>query len=491
MSDSESNDFWKDFQISPTRVENAILGRFPWVVVIAIGPLLLLILESAVIDLAFFGELDPSFVFRDLSDPIFTFMSLAILLAGLVFVIRWRAQVEAAFRSLLEEDLISERDGKDLSESYLTFLRTYQRQLHSRKRFISVICIVALMLLISVVELEGRYATLNEFIHISQDPLQNLLLLTHMATRWALSAVLWGGFGGLALWVVAVTNHTVRNLTRSFQIRVQLMHPDRVGGLRPLGDLFSSLGLIILVFCIPLAVFGISGIRDVVKSRDCLDRLTPENRAILPMEEKELVDCLTAITRASLYGSYTTGDAVRAIRQAVSRGDSQIELLEQMADEFLEKEYDGSPLRDRILQRNRLPFMMIGGLVLVLLLVGLLVVGPYWTIHRSMVEQRESAVADMAREATALHGSLKHEVETHQWEKARATGEKLELVQRLLNTAAAAPSWPVSYPRVLRDYIVPALLSAGLSYGLTRLNVLLTPEGGLILEQFINALTGG
>jgi hypothetical protein len=287
--------------------------------------------------------------------------------------------------------------------------------------------------------------------------------------------ILWGGFSGLCLWVTAVTNHTIRNLTR-FQIRVQPMHPDGLGGLRPLGDLFTTLGLIILLFCIPLAVLGLSGTRDLVTSQRCLDRLTTADEVVLPMGKDEVGDCLTAITRASLYGSYQTDKAVQEIREAVSRGDTRIELVEQMTREFLEKEYNGHSLRDHVFRRNRLPLIMVAGLFLVLLVVGVLFLRPLWTVHHGMVESREHATAYLARVLTDLHCSLSQEVEKHQWEKAQATGEKLKLVQTLRDVTAAAPSWPFSYPAVLREYVMPALLSAGLSYALTYFDTLLPPK---------------
>ncbi len=486
MSDTE---FWQAFRISPTRLENAILTHFPWVLGIVVCPLLFLILESAIISLLVHDEFLLDTVFQDLSDPIFSFLTLAILLAGLVFVTRWRAQVEPAFRALLGKDRVSERDGQDTSDDNMTVLTAYQRQLHSRKRFLSVICIVMLMLIISVVELEGRYASFDEFIHRSQDPLLNLLLLTHMATRWALSAVLWGAFGGLALWVAAVTNKTIRDLTNCFQIRVQPMHPDRVGGLRPLGDLFSSLGLIVLVFSLPLAIFGISGSNEIIKSRRCLKRLNLPNRLIEPMDRQDLVVCLTLINQAAFSSPYDADYSEQLLQRALDRGLTLDEIAGQMADEFLAESSDNLSLEETILKGNRLPLFFLSGLALVLIAAGVLILRPLWVIHRSMVDQKERTVAELAGEAAVFHSSLGREVENHRWDEAGATRDKLEMVQKLLYTEASAPTWPVSFPRVLRYYILPALLSAGLSFGLKSLNLLLSPEGELVMESLIDAFT--
>ena len=110
-------------------------------------------------------------------------------------------------------------------------------------------------------------------------------------------------------------------------------------------------------------------------------------------------------------------------------------------------------------------------------------------IWRDLMEWKEQTIRPLTQEAMSFIRNLSRQVIARRWEEARATGEKLELVQLVMDAATAAPSWPISYSGIIVDYLLPSLISAGLSYGLTRLNLWISPEGALILENLIAVLT--
>jgi len=124
-NESAFDKFWDEFQLFPSKSEDKLFKQRRWIILAAIGPLFLLVLESALISQTRYQEIRPSIMFRDLGDPIFTYISLALLAGGWMFVQIWRADIKNGFRSVVDNKLIEDNVHTD----YRDFLQAYRRQL--------------------------------------------------------------------------------------------------------------------------------------------------------------------------------------------------------------------------------------------------------------------------------------------------------------------------------------------------------------------------
>lgn len=59
---------------------------------------------------------------------------------------------------------------------------------------------------------------------------------------------------GLIMWKAYVTIKYIRRLTRNFRINIRPLHPDKCGGLKPIGDI--SLGFDLIIFGIGIGIVG-------------------------------------------------------------------------------------------------------------------------------------------------------------------------------------------------------------------------------------------
>ena len=71
--------------------------------------------------------------------------------------------------------------------------------------------------------------------------------------------VLLAFFIGLLVWRFGVVMFFINKLSREFKLRILPKHPDRSGGLRPLGDLCFNSALVILVPAITLSIWVVVG----------------------------------------------------------------------------------------------------------------------------------------------------------------------------------------------------------------------------------------
>jgi hypothetical protein len=78
--------------------------------------------------------------------------------------------------------------------------------------------------------------------------------------RRVFALTFWGIFGGLAIWPIYVTGHQIYKLSKTFPIIINARHPDRCGGLKPLGDFFFLMALPFVVLGIGLVLKSIGGL---------------------------------------------------------------------------------------------------------------------------------------------------------------------------------------------------------------------------------------
>jgi hypothetical protein len=151
--------------------------------------------------------------------------SLAAVAAALLGFQVLMGKIKDLPQALWERGVIGPRtsDGqaaaeRPLAEDYARFVRAFGRSLNDRGQFA----------LAAVLGVAGA-------IWVLYDTLKGIDFSTARLVWEIALAYSLGFFVGLLAWRMAVTGYQVSKLGRQFDLRVQLGHPDRCGGLSPLG----------------------------------------------------------------------------------------------------------------------------------------------------------------------------------------------------------------------------------------------------------------
>ena len=144
-------------------------------------------------------------------------------------------------------------DG-DAKKNYLKFLAGYQQTLlHQPFRFS-----FSLLFCIFVVV----FNILNPYY---LDDIQNGLTAGAIIAiiKRVFALLFWGYLSGLVVWPVFTTGYHIYKLSKHFEFVVHPRHPDRCGGLKPLGDFCFSMTVPIIISGIILILLGFGGITPV------------------------------------------------------------------------------------------------------------------------------------------------------------------------------------------------------------------------------------
>ena len=170
-------------------------------------------------------------------------LALGILIAFWVYQ-RWAAGIPAFFEWLrqpprrLQPLAGGEPDDIKFDAAYLEYLQRYQHNLASRTG--STLASLSLFSVVVVLYILAARAN---------------------GSSWMLVFfLLWSYLIGLAAWPMMVTVQALRLLTRRFQVVLQPSHPDRCGGLEPLGQFCFAMSLPVVLGIIDLLVVGLGGL---------------------------------------------------------------------------------------------------------------------------------------------------------------------------------------------------------------------------------------
>lgn len=243
--------FWSDFEVLPTRFDRWLYRH--WYVP-AFGPLGLLVLLAVALDLV--GDTRWSTTQYDLTDWILISLPVTLSLMTLTFH-AWRRKIPVTFQNLLETGrLASALNGQSVKDEFRAFLDEYARAIRNPRRYWMV---AALILLIPLFTWRsGMLADAGQVI-VREGPLVGGLDVAHTATRWLVALLVWAYPTIAGTWPMIITGITIRNLSRRFPLDIQPRHPDRCGGLKPLGDLSLRMVVPILLGMVLLGVYGIGG----------------------------------------------------------------------------------------------------------------------------------------------------------------------------------------------------------------------------------------
>lgn len=177
----------------------------------------------------------------------------AILGAITVFIvvflsIRLFRKIPYTFKRIWDRNIILSKGSEKDTECEIKFLDKFEKNLNSK---IGVICgaIFVCIFLLGVAVIP----------HILGDLLNNKDWLIISFAIFLLFFGLYIHIGGMILYRMYVTAKYVSKISQEFDLRIQILHPDKCGGLKPIGDLCLSNSFILIVmgiyFAIAIAIY--------------------------------------------------------------------------------------------------------------------------------------------------------------------------------------------------------------------------------------------
>ncbi len=516
-----------DFRLIPG-IADTLLKRWYWITLITLGPLLALVIESALISLIYwegdFRQINWYYVVSDLRDYVFVSASFTFLFGGLAYAWFWRSRIYPTFQSLQDEGNISgpndkksfrerledckqrlakkrrflpvvllinvillfPRDslsGKDVSlEEYL---EDYKQRLASRKRFIPAVLFVGAALLFSHIIFSGRDISFTEILEQPGNSVVNLLLALHLATRWVIAPVLWISLSGIGLWAFWVTMRAVQRLPSKFTFKVWPNHPDRAGGLVELGEISFRAGAIFLIAAIPFALSGVFGLTRISDSIAYSDYCVNEIQATAAEGERgsknALQDCMVAVL------DYDIRDAEAEIQDLLNGGMSPEEIVQRYADEF---EAARGELPETIKEQLSWLVSMTGIFIGMAFIAALVMLVPQLGVHGKMKEQRDLYKQLIHERVIRLDEMLKQHIDNQEWESAETVRGQLAAAQQLYPEAIHYPTWPFPSKR-LREFFVRTLLIPAFVVLIQLIPIFVSGIAGELLQKFLDSAIPG
>jgi hypothetical protein len=166
--------------------------------------------------------------------------SINILLIALLIlmslVIRWRHKIPDFFQWLWDSGKLKKREG-DLTLQYYQYLLDYRKDLLSK--WGPLITGFALSLLTAGLVWK---AEMFRFVSETFDPTGAFMLKLIVFV-----AIFWMFLIGQMCWMAYVTARYISQLPRRFSLRIRVSHPDKCGGLKPIGDFVLDFAIILIM----------------------------------------------------------------------------------------------------------------------------------------------------------------------------------------------------------------------------------------------------
>lgn len=250
-NEPEFAEFWRSFQLSRWKWVHELASRSRYLVSVV------LMMYAVLAYLTFFPDnkwiaplhiSNPDLITYLGGDQILVlkhYGSINIIFLGMimliVLLIRWHRQIPALFQWLWESGRLESKGGH-LKIEFEQCLQDYQKALLSIKE--PLIIGFSLPFIFIVI---GLWAGIPGFLMSFFTP-PVVALLTFLVLIGFLCLYMVGQAG----WIGFVTGRQIGRLSRQFDIKIQLRHPDRCGGLKPLGGFcveaalpFIGVGLIL------------------------------------------------------------------------------------------------------------------------------------------------------------------------------------------------------------------------------------------------------
>jgi hypothetical protein len=338
------------------------------------------------------------------------YVSFALLSLVLVWLFqRFARQAPGALYALWENGALSAADGAgddDWDTRALKYLTRYRQALAGRGRllFVGAVLLVTNTMLIGHVRGFG----------LSLETFPDVTWTTFLVFKWVVFPNLWLWIILTACWAALTTAYFLRRLPQELDLRVIPSHPDRCGGLKPVGDLCLQLALVAVIASLVLAYWGSIG--GALRTAGLLPELSDE-----------------AVARA--------------------------------AEEFLPKtlaqfRYLFNPTRPP--QSITQTFANLGTAAGIII-GGWLFLYPLLGIHGCMKGKRAELAHAMAQTALAFDEELEEAIRAQDRGRIREAHDNLETLQSTYSVLRDYPVWPIQRASFFLRFVTPELLTiAGL-----------------------------
>lgn len=146
-------------------------------------------------------------------------------IAVIILTVWWRNTIPSIFKWVWESGRLGPQ-SENLEKEYKQFLQEYQKALLSKKGSLSIG--ISLVILFSWLLVLGLMLDATSF---------SFYLMYYL---FVLAMIFYLFMVGLTGWLLITTSRYIGKLTKRFSLHIQPSHPDRCGGLKPLGNFCFS-----------------------------------------------------------------------------------------------------------------------------------------------------------------------------------------------------------------------------------------------------------
>jgi hypothetical protein len=369
---------------------------------------------------------------RLLADPLFLLMTLVLAVSAALFRL-WMRDIPTLLQHLYKLCPAGERKVFD------GLVDEARRRMEGRQRLIPIAIAIGVTLLFIFV-----------FITWRQTPLRYLLALCPGLVLWAWMI---GAAGGVSFGVARL----VRALGGANILRLLPEHPDGCGGLKPLGSFFAQMVSPLLLVAVLLGLASAA------------PAMTPEqatyfwSRPIWRPFQPPDVSWYDPVPAQML----STVGAVRLERMkkecaelAAPAGSQQYQdCISRLVAESKFIAQARNSERHLLWSRSVIPFAR-AGLFILITCIALCFLWPLWSVHLSMVQERDARGLALAHDLEAAEAQFGEKLKAGALEEAAELSEQLEKVRKQVLRVHRYPVWPFDAAAASR-VAVPQVLALG------------------------------
>lgn len=217
------------------------------------GPIILVV-QICISVLIFFIEgnnpFGPRSTFRWFELTFFLF-ALMVLIIEVYVAKDFFASIPITFIELTKRNILKGlKNSSNTSQTFGTFLADFEKVLNYRIPLILGGIIEVFILL--ALQRSGLFPILS----LPKNYPITILLLNFLTIFFPMTIA--GYMISIVIWKCFATGYFVHRFSDSFELIIQPSHPDKVGGLKPLGDLMFSMALILIVASLALSVLTVA-----------------------------------------------------------------------------------------------------------------------------------------------------------------------------------------------------------------------------------------
>jgi hypothetical protein len=236
-----------------TRLKNFIVLRSPLdQLLFKYGPTLIMsqILVSMLIFLISSNPLGPRYTFSWFEMNFYLFAML-VLTVGVYVTRDFFRKIPRTFIELLKRNALKEiKSSKLVSQQFNLFLIDFENKLNYRVP-LAMSSIIEIVILVALQKSE-----LFPIMSLPKNYPLTVLVLNFLTIFLPMTTA--GYMISVTAWKCFATGYFVNRFSNIFKISVQPSHPDKAGGLKPLGDLIFSMALILIVTSLALSILTIA-----------------------------------------------------------------------------------------------------------------------------------------------------------------------------------------------------------------------------------------